>query len=192
MKKIAFWFVAMMAMVSTVSAQKITLDGSWAALKGAGTYALEVDYSALQVEDKETGEFKSVEEFLKTRDEKFCNAWNTEIVPGSAAYALLVPNYANKKFTYDQVAPEYKFVLKVDRLKLGFAGGAFIPFAGAKAGGGNISGEMKMYDAKSGELLGSAVFEDVQGVSHVTDAVRWGMSYYELGKRLMKAVKKAK
>ncbi len=192
MKKIAFWFVAMMAMVSTVSAQKITLDGSWAALKGAGTYALEVDYSALQIEDKETGEFKSVEEFLKTRDEKFCNAWNTEIVPGSAAYALLVPNYANKKFTYDQMAPEYKFVLKVDRLKLGFAGGAFIPFAGAKAGGGNISGEMKMYDAKSGELLGSVVFEDVQGVSHVTDAVRWGLSYYELGKRLMKAVKKAK
>ncbi len=184
--------MAIVAMVSTVSAQKITLDGSWAALKGAGTYILEVDYSALQVEDKKDEVFKPVDEFLKGCDEKFCNAWNTEIMPGSVAYALMVPNYANKKFTYDQLNPEYKFVLKVERLKLGFAGGAFIPFAGAKAGGGNISGEMRLYDAKSGELLGSMVFEDVQGVSHVTDAVRWGMSYYELGKRLKKAVKKAK
>ena len=70
MKRIAFFFMAIVAMVSTVSAQKITLDGSWAALKGVGTYILEVDYSALQVEDKKDEVFKPVDEFLKGCDEK--------------------------------------------------------------------------------------------------------------------------
>ena len=186
MKKIAFWIVAMMAFVSTVSAQKLALDGDWLMLKGSGTYILEVDYADLKIEDQ------TVEEFLKAQDEKFNNAWATEIVPQSAQYAALVPNYANSKFTLDLLNPQYKFVIKVNRLKLGFGGGAFIPFAGAKAGGANICGEMKVYDVQSGEMLGSMTFDDVQGVSATSDAQRWGMSYYELGKRLKKAVKKIK
>lgn len=186
MKRFAFLFVVIMAMVSTVSAQKITLDGSWAMLKEVGTYIVEVNYTDLKINDQ------PVDEFLKAQDEKFNNAWNTEILPQSAQYAALIPNYANNKFTLDLLNPQYKFVLTVNRLKLGFSGGAFIPFAGAKAGGANIGGEMKIYDVKSGDLLGTMTFEDVQGVSAMSDAQRWGMSYYELGKRLKKAVKKVK
>ena len=186
MKKIAFLFVAMMAMFSTVSAQNLTLEGSWVKLKEAGTYTMEVVYTDMKIEDQ------TVEEFLKTQDEKFNNAWATEIVPQSAQYATFIPYYANGKFTLDLANPQYKFVLKVNRLKLGFAGGAFIPFAGAKAGGANISGTMEFYDVKSGELLGTMTFENIQGVSAASDAQRWGMSYYDLGRRLKKALKKVK
>lgn len=45
---------------------------------------------------------------------------------------------------------------------------------------------------KSGELLGTMTFENIQGVSATSDAQRWGMSYYDLGRRLKKALKKAK
>lgn len=185
MKKIVSLFVAIMA-ISAVSAQEIVLDGSWAMLKEAGTYILSVDYSDLKIDDK------PVSEFLETQEEKFRNAWESEIVPQSAQFAVVVPYYTNKNFTLDLQNPQYKFVLKVNTLDLGFGGGAFIPFAGAKAGGANISGEMKVYDAKSDELLGSMTFEDIKGVSAISDAQRWGMSYYELGKRLKKAVKKYK
>lgn len=185
MKKMVFMLVAMLAMTSTVLAQEITLDGSWAMLKEKGTYMLWVVYNDMKIGDK------SVEEFLKTQDEKFVNDWNNEVVPQSMQYALLIPNYANKKFTVDQYNPQYKFLLKLNTLDLGFGGGAFIPFAGAKAGGAEISGELQVFSAKD-ELLGTMTFKEVKGVSVMTDAQRWGMSYYELGNRLKKAVKKYK
>lgn len=183
MKK-GFLLLVMMCLSFVLSAQ-VTYDGDIKVLKGTATYDVVFDYSALEIEDK------PVAEYLQSRDDKFRNAWDSEIVPGSEQMGKIVPSQVNKNFTL-ATEPQYRFVIKLVGLKLGNAGQMFNPFSSTKAGGAVITGDMDIVDVASNEVVAVIHFNEIQGVSTFSDRDRWILAYSELVKKIKKVVKKAK
>ena len=185
MKKISLFIVMMVSSVICANAQNLTFEGSIAALKSNGTYAVEFDYSNLHVENL------PLEKFLATKDAKFNNDWESDIVISTENVAKSVPSDVNKKLVLNPEAPQYIFVIRLKALFLGNAGGQFVPFGG-KVGGANITGQIDILDAKTRKVEGIVHFSDVQGVSSFSDKTRWSMAYAFLVKPMKKMVKKAK
>ena len=185
MKKVFLFFAAVFA-VTAASAQTVTYEGDITLLKNNITYDLAVVYDNLKVNDL------PVDQFLPTMDEKFRNSWSTEILPYAENAGKSIPIFMNKSNVYDPNNPKYKFVLTLNSVTLGNVSGVFNPFASPKSGGSIIYGKLEMFDAASNASLLVVKFDKVQGVSHFSDSIRWGMAYVDLANRLKKIVKKAK
>lgn len=178
--------VAAVCAAFAVSAQELSYEGDIMMLKSAFTYDVEFNYDGLKVNDME------LNEFLASMDDKFRNDWGSDIVVYSESCGKVLPIYINKKNTLDPANPQYIFVLKLDSLTLGNVSGMFNPFASNKSGGSVICGHLDILDAASRESLGVIKFNEIQGLSNISDKTRWGLAYYELGSRIKKMVKKMK
>ena len=190
MKKLLLIILALGAMTAA-SAQKesLTYEGNVLMLKGNGSYDIKFDYSDLYVEGKQ------LDEFLASKDEKFRYDWESNIVVGAEQYGRAVPVFINKKFAYNTENPEYIFVLKITSLMLGNAGAQFNPFAGPKAGGATISGQIDIIQASTTEKVGALHFNNVKGFAtglDFSDRARWQMAYVALGAAYKKMLKKMK
>lgn len=190
MRKLLLIILALGAMM-TASAQKqsLTYEGNVLMLKGNGSYDVKFDYSDLFVEGKQ------LDEFLASKDEKFRYDWESNIVVGAEQYGRAVPVFINKKFIHNPENPEYIFVIKLNSLMLGNAGAQFNPFAGAKAGGAVISGQIDIIQASTNEKVGALHFNELKGFASgfdFSDRARWQMAYVALGAEFKKMLKKVK
>ena len=185
MKKLML-LVATICAAFSVSAQSLSYEGDISMLKSVFAYDVEYNYDGLQVNGTE------LQEFLASMDDKFRAAWGPEIVTFSEAYGKAMPIAINKKNTLDPANAKYILVMNLDSLTLGNVSGMFNPFASSKSGGSIISGHIDILDAASRESLCVITFNEIQGLSNISDKTRWGLAYYELGKQIKKMVKKAK
>lgn len=185
MKRLFLFFAALFA-VALASAQTVSYEGDIKVLKAPITYDLVVEYVDLNVNGL------PVAEFLPTMDDKFRNAWGTEIIPYAENVAKSIPIFINKGSVYDQNNPKYKLVLKLHSVTLGNVSGVFNPFASPKSGGSIIIGSLEMFDAATNASVLAVKFDKIQGVSHFSDSIRWGLAYVDLANRLKKMAKKAK
>ncbi len=181
-----FLFVFAIFAVSAVSAQNISYEGDITELKNTFSYDLRFNYDNLKVNGI------TVEEFLPTMDEKFRNDWDADIVVFSESVGKSIPILMNKKNTLDTTNPQYIFELKLNSLTLGNVSGLFNPFTSSKSGGSIITGTLEVFDAPTNNSVLVITFDEVQGISHVSDKMRWSLAYIEFAKRLKKIVKKAK
>jgi len=189
MKKFSLMIGLMICAIAGVSAQSLTFEGNIEPLKNVGTYDVEFDYSELYVENL------PVKEFLATKDGKFNNDWESDIVVTAEEVAKLLPAYFNKNLTFNTSSPKYVFVLRLKGLLLGNAGSQFIPFASAKAGGATITGQFDIMDAQTREVIGILHFNNFKGYNSgydFSDKGRWRMAYLTLVKPVKKLIKKTK
>lgn len=185
MKKL-FLFVFAIFAVSAVSAQSISHEGDITVLKNTFPYDLRINYDNLKVNGI------TVEEFLPTMDEKFRNDWDADIVVFSESVGKSIPILMNKKNTLDPTNAQYIFDLKLNSLTLGNVSGMFNPFTSNKSGGSIISGTLEVFEASTNSSVLVITFDEIQGLSNISDKMRWSLAYVELAKRLKKIVKKAK
>lgn len=185
MKRVLLLLVAALSM-TVASAQTISYEGDITILNSPIIYDTEIVYEDLMVNDL------PVDEFLQTMDEKFREAWSTEIVPFAETIGYGMPTCINRKNVLDPENPTYKIVLTLNSVNLGNVSGIFIPFSSMKAGGSIIDGTFEMFDAATNDSLLVIKFDQIQGQTDFSDSMRWALAYIDLAKKIKRTAKKAK
>lgn len=185
MKRVLLFLAAALSM-TVASAQTISYEGDITILNSPIIYDTEIVYEDLMVNDL------PVNEFLQTMDEKFREAWSTEIVPFAETIGYGMPTCINRKNVLDPENPTYKIVLTLNSLNLGSIGGIFNPFGTRKTGGSIIDGKMELFDAATNDSVLLITFNKIQGESDFSDSMRWALAYIDLAKKIKRTAKKAK
>lgn len=165
----------------------IVESGSLAFIKNGGTATVVYDYSNLKVEGL------PLDDFLASKDEKFYNDWESDIVPTAENGFAAFVSTMNKNFSAQvgsEMSADYKIVLHLNELGLGNVSANFNPFGGVKGGGAKISGIVDFIDNKTGEKICVLKFNNIKGVNAYSDRDRWTLAYRALSKGLGKLAKK--
>ncbi|MDR0828912.1 MAG: hypothetical protein LBN95_02220 [Prevotellaceae bacterium] len=182
MKKLLFTFVCLFGAMSLFAGNPVSVkSGDVSVLKDVTTALLELDFSNATVEGK------TIDEYLESRGSDFVRDF-----PQDKEYsALMFAAQYNKKNKGLHVATDVsdavlKFVIHVDKLDYGNAHGQFMPFASAKSGGCIISGTIDIIDLKTNEIVLTLSIDEVKGLANVSDKIRLGLCFFELGSSVAK------
>lgn len=193
MKKILLLALTLVSVICAQAKDPMTLEsGSLAELSNAdNTVFFKVDYSNATVHND--GNDYTLEEYLEHRGPDFVADWKND---SANAYTYLPAffNRKNKKGAQALMAEgDYNILATVHLTDIDFGNGAgaFVPLAGAKAGGCIISGKLIFTDTDNTELA-VLPFEEVKGMRNVSETIRLGLSYMELMNKYGDVLKKEK
>lgn len=193
MKKILLLTFVVLGLVSAHAANPMTLEsGSLAELTNANNRVLfKIDYSSVCVHND--GNDYTLSGYLEHRGPDFVADWEKD---QNTAYCNLPArfNSKNKKGAQAIIVEgqeEHHIIGTVYLSDIDFGNGAgtFNPFGGAKAGGCIISGKLVFTD-KAGTELAVLPFTEVKGMGHMSETIRLGLSFFELGNKLTDIIKK--
>ena len=184
MKNLFFTAFLWLVCVTNVQAKnEVTIkSGDPASLKNAGEVTFEFDYTQTTIEGK------PLMEYLQGRGDDFVRDW-----PGdSEKAATYFPIKFNKKnklgitLVPSSNSAKYKLVIHVTKFDMGNGASAFVPFGGAKAGGVIMWGTAEFIDINTGNPCCTLEIDEVKGIGHPSEAVRRGLTYMELSKKMLK------
>ena len=159
-------------------------SGQILALKTPSKAIMDVDYSATKV-----GKIP-LDDYLQGRGTDFVRDWPQE-AETAASYFREQFNKKSKgmKLTTDETVASYKILIRVKTLDMGNAGSFFVSMAlggSKKAGGVIMNGTVEIIDLKTNQVVCLLYVDDVKGEGNPKDAIRMGMMYKELAKKICK------
>jgi uncharacterized membrane protein len=178
-------FLCLFCTVAVIAGKPVTVkSGKVSVLKTQSKSLLEIDYSSTKV-----GKLP-LNEYLKERGDDYLKDWPRESET-AASYFREQFNKKSKgtKITSDEEAASYKIVISPKFIDMGNAGSFFVTMAiggSRKAGGVIMSGPIEIIDLATNKVVCVLYVDDVKGKGHPKDAIRMGMMYQELAKKMCK------
>ena len=185
MKRILFIVLCLFCTAHLFAGKPVRVkSGDISVLKTPSRVLLDIDYSEAKV-----GKVP-LDEYLQKRGDDFVRDWPRESET-AAAYFRSCFNKKSKgaKITTDESSAAYKILIRVKHLDMGNAGSFFVTMAvggSQKAGGVIMSGSIDIVDLATNKVVCVLYVDDVKGKGYPNEAIRRGMMYEELAKRICK------
>jgi hypothetical protein len=191
MKKFLMTIVAILATL-TMSAKDEPMTLATGSLQDladpANTVDFVINYDNATVHHDD-GKY-TVADYLKSKGSDYVADWDSD-KEKARTYLVVRYNQKNKKGAKANEIPGNANIIgtvNISDIEFGHAGGMFIPFGGAKAGGAVVSGTLVF--TKDGKEMATLPFKEIKGIGHVSETVRLAMAYYEVAQKLNDVMKK--
>ena len=145
---------------------------------------LDIDWTKAKVVNEND---VTMNDYLKSRGDDFVRDWPKDQKKIKQYFmAQFNRQCDHMDIDLDTRHPDYTIVVHIDEIDTGEGGSMFNPWAGAKAGGVILTGSIDIVDAATGEVTAAFAFTEIKGTSYVSETIRIGLAFGEVGNELGK------